>query len=102
MKRIFMTVLFLILLSSFVFAKQYYVSDFENDTLGSPPKGWELGFKGAGNAKVIADPLDPNNKIFAHTDLAKDKARHDVGGNIWVVGPADLKRLHNRIQCLLS
>ncbi len=91
MKRISITILFLMIISSFVYAKQYYASNFENDALGNPPKGWELGFKGAGNAKVIVDPLNPNNKIFAHTDLAKDKARHDVGGNIWVVGPADLK-----------
>ena len=77
--------------STLGFAKQFYSSNFEKDTIGSPPAGWELGFKGAGNAKVIADPLDAKNKIFAPTDLAKDKARHDVGGNIWVVGAATMQ-----------
>lgn len=88
MKKFIFIVLLLMSFASFAFAKQLYVSDFQKDTLGSPPPVWELGLKGAGNAKVIADPLDPNNKIFAPTDLAKDKARSDVGGNVWVVGDA--------------
>ena len=88
MKKVIFIVLLLMSFASFAFAKQLYVSDFEKDTVGNAPKGWELGFKGAGNGKVIADPLNANNKIFAHTDLDKALARHDVGGNIWVVGDA--------------
>ncbi|HGJ66631.1 TPA: hypothetical protein ENS27_14805 [bacterium] len=90
MKKFAFVIVLLLVFSTFAFAKQFYSSNFENDTIGNPPKGWELGFVGAGNAKVIADPLDPKNKVFAHTDLAKDKARHDVGGNIWVVGDANM------------
>ena len=88
MKKVIFIVLLLMSFASFAFAKQLYVSDFEKDTVGNAPSSWDLGFKGAGNGKVIADPLNANNKIFAATDLAKDKARHDVGGNIWVVGDA--------------
>jgi len=90
MKKFAFVMLLLLVFSSFAFAKQFYSSNFENETIGKPPSGWELGFAGAGNGKVIADPLNPNNKIFAHTDLAKDKARHDVGGSIWVVGDANM------------
>lgn len=90
MKKFAVIMLLMLVFSSFAFAKQFYSSNFEKDALGNSPSGWELGFVGAGNGKVIADPLDPNNKIFAHTDLAKDKARHDVGGNIWVVGDANM------------
>jgi hypothetical protein len=91
MKKVIFIVLLIMSFASFAFAKQLYVSDFEKDTIGNAPSGWDLGFKGAGNGKVVADPLNASNKIFAATDLAKDKARHDVGGNIWVVGDAAWK-----------
>jgi len=90
MKKLWLVMLVLLAFSAFASAKQFYASNFENDTIGNAPNGWELGFVGAGNGRVIADPLDPSNKVFAHTDLAKDKARHDVGGNVWVVGDADM------------
>jgi len=86
MKKITIVVLLLMSFSTFAFAKQFYASDFERDTIGNPPQGWELGFEGKGKGSVIKDPLNPSNKVFAHSDLAKDLARHDVGGNIWVVG----------------
>jgi len=90
MRKVFivclLVVLFVFLLPVLVFAKQFYASDFEKDTLGKAPQDWELGFEGAGAGKVIEDPLNSRNKVFAHSDLAKDKARHDVGGSIWVVG----------------
>jgi len=85
-KMIIVLVALMLSFSSFAFAKQFYANNFDGELIGSAPKGWELGFKGAGNGKIIADPLNANNKIFAHTDLAKDKARHDVGGSIWTVG----------------
>ncbi len=86
MKRIIFTLVLMLSFSSYVFAAQFYANNFDGEVLGNMPQGWELGFKGAGNAKIIADPLNPNNKVFSHTDLAKDKARHDVGGNIWTLG----------------
>lgn len=86
MIRIIIAILLLMAFSSLAFAKQFYASDFEKDNIGNPPQGWELGFKGVGNGKVIADPLNPKNKVFAHSDMPKDQARHDVGGSIWVVG----------------
>jgi hypothetical protein len=90
MNRICIVIAIVLIFTPLAFGKQFYGSDFEKDTIGKAPQGWELGFKGAGNGKVIADPLNKNNKIFAHTDLAQDKARHDVGGNVWVVGNADM------------
>jgi len=91
MYKLVTILLLLMAFSPFAFSKQFYASDFEGDNLGNPPKGWELGFKGAGNGKVIADPLKPTNKVFAHSDMAKDRARHDVGGSIWVVGEPNWK-----------
>ena len=91
MRTLFIAIALLMIFASFASAKQIYGSNFDNETIGKVPAGWELGFKGAGNAKIIADPLNPNNKIFAHSDLAKDKARHDVGGNIWTVGDAKMQ-----------
>lgn len=85
--KIFISIIIsFILLSSLSFAKQFYASDFEDENIGSTPKGWEIGFKGNGKAQIIADPANPKNKVFSHSDLAKDKARHDVGGVMWVVG----------------
>ena len=89
MRKIVITMLPLMLLSSFSFAAQLYGSDFERDAVGDPPQGWELGFEGSTEGKVIKDPLNPGNKVFAHSDLASDQSRHDVGGSIWVVGEAD-------------
>lgn len=86
MKKFIFMLLLTALFSSFAFAKQFYINTFDGEAIGSTPSGWELGFKGAGAGKIVADPLNPNNKIFAHTDLAKDKARHDVGGSVWTVG----------------
>lgn len=88
MKKVIFILVLALSFSSYAFTAQFYANSFDGETLGSVPQGWELGFKGDGNAKIIADPLNPNNKIFAHTDLAKDKARHDVGGNIWTLGKA--------------
>jgi len=85
MKKVAFALTLLLAFSTLAFAGQFYASNFENDAIGSSPSGWELGFVGAGNGLVVADPLDPNNQIFAHTDLAMDMARHDVGGNVWVV-----------------
>ena len=90
MNKICIVIAIVLIFAPLAFGKQFYGSDFEKDTIGKAPQGWELGFKGAGNGKVIADPLNKNNKIFAHTDLADSMARHDVGGNIWVVGNADM------------
>ena len=90
MRKILIAILLLMAFSSFAFAKQFYASDFERDTIGKPPQGWEIGFKGNGNAQVIADPLNPRNKVFSHSDLAQDKSRHDVGGVMWVVGDANM------------
>ena len=90
---IFITSLLILILlfSPLAFSKQFYASDFEGETIGKSPKGWELGFKGNGNGEVIEDPVDPKNKIFAHSDLPMNQARHDVGGNIWVIGDASWK-----------
>ena len=82
---VFMLVVF-VSLSPLTSAVQLYGSDFERDTVGQPPDGWEVGFDGAGEATVISDPIRNGNKVFAHSDLAQDQARHDVGGVIWVVG----------------
>lgn len=90
MKKICIAIMIMALFVSFAYGKQFYASDFENDTIGKFPQGWELGFAGAGNPQVIADPLNKGNKVFAHTDLAQDKARHDVGGNLAVVGNEDM------------
>lgn len=88
MRKLVITLTFLMLFSSDAFGKQFYATDFEKDTIGKPPQGWELGFKGEGNAQVIDDPLKPGNKVFAHLVLPSNQARHDVGGCIWVVGDA--------------
>jgi len=90
MKKVFIAVAILILLTPLAYGKQFYASDFEGDTIGKFPQGWELGFEGNGNPQVIADPLDKTNKVFAHTDLAMDMARHDVGGSMAVVGEEDM------------
>ena len=89
MKKAVIAIALLVSFSSFAFAARLYMNDFEGDTLGQPPRGWELGFVGEGEGKVIVDPLDPGNQIFAHSDLPPDLARHDVGGNIWVLGDGD-------------
>ncbi len=89
MRAIIAVLLMLMLLSSLAFAAQFYASDFESDTIGNEPAGWDIGFDGNGEATVIEDPLNSGNKVFAHSDLAHDQSRHDVGGNIWVVGDAD-------------
>ena len=91
MRAIIVTLLMFMLLSSLAFAAQFYASDFESDTIGKPPAGWEIGFEGATEATVIKDPLNPGNKVFSHSDLAEDQSRHDVGGAIWVVGEEDWK-----------
>jgi len=91
LKKAIIVTLLIMSFSTFAFAKQFYGSNFENDVIGKPPAGWELGFKGNGEAKVIADPLNPKNKVFAHSDLADNKARHDVGGVIWVVGNENMQ-----------
>ncbi|HGJ66630.1 TPA: hypothetical protein ENS27_14800 [bacterium] len=91
MKKCLIAITILILITPLAFGKQFYASDFERDTIGKFPQGWDLGFKGKGNPQVIADPLNKNNKVFAHTDLGQDQARHDVGGNIAVVGDANMK-----------
>lgn len=91
MNKICIVIAIVLILTPLAFGKQFYGSDFERDTIGNPPQGWEIGFKGAGNGKVIADPLNKSNKIFAPTDLAQDKARHDVGGVLWVVGDANMQ-----------
>jgi len=70
-------------------AKQLYGSDFQNETLGKVPSGWEKGFEGVGVASVIKDPKDSNNKILSSLDQPANKARHDVGGSIYVVGSPD-------------
>lgn len=77
------------LFSSLAFGRQFYASDFEKDTIGKAPQGWEIGFEGNGEATVIEDPVNNGNQVFAHTDLPQDQARHDVGGVIWVVGEED-------------
>ena len=86
MKKICTIFALLFLLVPLAFGKQFYASDFERDTIGKFPQGWEIGFKGKGSPQVIQDPLNKSNKVFAHTDLGQDQARHDVGGNIAVVG----------------
>jgi len=86
MRTIIVTLLMLMLSFSLAFAAQFYASDFESDTIGKEPKGWEIGFEGNGEATVIEDPLNAGNKVFAHSDLAEDQARHDVGGVIWTLG----------------
>lgn len=86
MRRAIVVLLLIVSVPSLAFAKQFYASDFEKDTVGKAPQGWELGFKGAGEGKVIEDPVNPKNKVFAHSDLPSNQARHDVGGSIWVVG----------------
>ena len=86
MKKAIPIMLLLTLFSSLAFGEQLYWSDFESEAIGDPPKGWELGFEGAGVGSVIKDPVNSGNQVFAHTDLADASARHDVGGNIWVVG----------------
>lgn len=91
MKAIIGVLLMLMLSSSLAFAAQFYASDFETDTIGEPPAGWEIGFEGNGEGAVIKDPLNAGNKVFAHTDLAFDQARHDVEGVIWTVGEEDWK-----------
>jgi len=89
MKKTILAILLLMSFSPFAFAAVLYVNDFEGDALGDSPRGWERGFEGDGVGAVIVDPVDGGNKVFAHSDLAHDMARHDVGGNIWVVGDAD-------------
>jgi len=90
MKKFFIAIAILVLLTPSAFGEQFYASDFEADTIGKFPQGWELGFEGSGEPQVIQDPLDKNNKVFAHTDLAMDLARHDVGGSIAVVSDSDV------------
>ncbi|MFC1717030.1 hypothetical protein ACFL6S_25405 [Candidatus Poribacteria bacterium] len=68
------------------FAEQLYWNDFEGEFLETLPHGWTRVFKGDGKAKVIADPSNPQNKIFASSDLPGLQARHDVGGAIFAVG----------------
>lgn len=70
-------------------ARQLYGSDFQNETIGQTPKGWEKGFEGKGTATVIKDPKDANNKILSSLDVPAASARHDVGGSIYVVGSPD-------------
>lgn len=70
-------------------ARQLYGSDFQNDTIGQTPKGWEKGFEGKGTATVIKDPKDANNKVLQSLDVPAAGARHDVGGSIYVVGSPD-------------
>ena len=89
MKKTILAILLLMSLSPFAFAAVLYSNDFEGDALGDAPRGWERGFEGEGVGAVIVDPVDGGNQVFAHSDLAFDQARHDVGGNIWVVGDAD-------------
>ncbi|MBD3182552.1 hypothetical protein GF312_09690 [Candidatus Poribacteria bacterium] len=89
MKKLILAMTMFMLFSTLAFGATLYVSDFESDALDAAPEGWELGFVGSGEGKVIVDPLDAGNKIFAHTDLPEDQARHDVGGNIWTVGEDD-------------
>jgi len=91
MRKICIVIAIVLIFTPLAFGKQFYGSDFEKDTIGKAPQGWELGFKGAGNGKVIEDPLNANNKVFAHSNLADAQARHDVGGNIWVVGDANMQ-----------
>lgn len=89
MKKLIMAMALVMSFSPLVLADLFYASNFEAEALGQAPQGWELGFEGDGEGKVIEDPLNPGNQIFAHTDLAHDQARHDVGGNIWVIGEED-------------
>lgn len=91
MNKICIVIAIVLIFTPLAFGKQFYGSDFEKDTIGKSPQGWELGFKGAGKGEVIEDPLNAKNKVFAHSDLADAQARHDVGGNIWVVGDANMQ-----------
>ena len=65
MKKLVMVTILLVSFSSFAFAARLYMNDFEGETLGQPPQGWELGFVGNGEGKVIVDPVDPGNQVFA-------------------------------------
>ncbi len=86
MRTFIIMTIFFMLLSLSSLAKQFYASNFESENIGSTPRGWEIGYKGNGKAQIIADPENRNNKVFAHSDLPKDKARHDVNGVMWIVG----------------
>lgn len=86
MKQLTVSIALLTLLTPIALAVQFYANDFEAETIGDVPQGWELAFDGNGEGTVIIDPLDGANKVFAHSDLAQDAARHDVGGKIWTVG----------------
>ncbi|MBD3182553.1 hypothetical protein GF312_09695 [Candidatus Poribacteria bacterium] len=86
MKKVIITMILLLVFSPLVFGAKLYWSDFESDTIGDPPQGWELGFDGSTEGTVIEDPINPGNKVFSHSDLTDDQSRHDVGGSIWVVG----------------
>lgn len=76
----------ILLLVNISYSKQFYASNFEKDPEGKLPEGWELAFKGKGEAFVIKDPLNPANKVFSHSNMPKDQARHDAGGSMYVVG----------------
>ncbi len=91
MRKLCIVFTLLLLFTPFAFGKQFYASDFEKDAIGKFPQGWELGFKGKGNPQVIIDPVNKNNKVFAHSDLPHDQSRHDVGGNLAVVGDANMQ-----------
>ena len=63
MRKFAIALVLLITFSSFAFAAQLYVNNFEADALGAAPRGWELGFEGSGVGSVIADPLEGGERV---------------------------------------
>lgn len=89
MRRWFFGVGMVLWVAGNAWTKQLYGSNFQNETLGKVPVGWEKGFEGIGVASVVKDPKDSLNKVLASSDQPANKARHDVGGSIYVVGSPD-------------
>lgn len=68
--------------STIAFGKVLFSDNFESDSIDSPPSKWAVGHKGALNdAKVIKDPIRPNNLVFS-----SPTERHDTTGSIYVTG----------------
>ena len=44
MNKICIVIAIVLIFTPLAFGKQFYGSDFEKDTIGKAPQGWELGF----------------------------------------------------------